>query len=101
MPRGDRSGPNGMGPMSGRGAGFCNGANSPGYMNGGGYNVGFRRGFGRGFNGFGRGAGFAPSYVTPVYSKESEKGYLESEASYLKEQLKRLEDRLAHMQEDE
>jgi len=33
MPRGDRTGPAGMGPMTGRGAGFCAGFNMPGFMN--------------------------------------------------------------------
>ena len=51
MPRGDRTGPRGFGPMTGRGAGFCAGYTMPGYMN---PVVG--RGFGgRGFGGGGRG----------------------------------------------
>ena len=50
MPRGDRTGPMGMGPMTGRGAGHCNGFAEPGYTN----PVGFARGFGCGF---GRGRG--------------------------------------------
>jgi hypothetical protein len=33
MPGGDRTGPRGMGPMTGRGAGFCTGYGMPGYMN--------------------------------------------------------------------
>ena len=33
MPGGDRSGPMGMGPMTGRGAGFCSGVNRTGYFN--------------------------------------------------------------------
>ena len=33
MPGGDRTGPNGMGPMTGRGAGFCGGWNRPGWSN--------------------------------------------------------------------
>jgi hypothetical protein len=33
MPRGDRTGPSGMGPMSGRAAGYCAGYAVPGYMN--------------------------------------------------------------------
>jgi hypothetical protein len=33
MPRGDRTGPAGMGPMTGRGAGYCAGYSTPGYMN--------------------------------------------------------------------
>lgn len=33
MPRGDRTGPAGLGPMTGRAAGFCAGYPTPGYMN--------------------------------------------------------------------
>jgi hypothetical protein len=33
MPRGDRTGPAGMGPMTGRAAGYCAGYGTPGYMN--------------------------------------------------------------------
>ena len=33
MPRGDGTGPAGMGPMTGRAAGYCAGYNMPGYMN--------------------------------------------------------------------
>lgn len=50
MPRGDATGPAGMGPMTGRGAGYCAGYGMPGYMN----HIPARR-----FGGhFGRGAGF-------------------------------------------
>lgn len=55
MPRGDGTGPMGMGPMTGRAAGYCAGFDVPGYMNaapGSGYGMG--RGFGRGFMGLGR-----------------------------------------------
>jgi hypothetical protein len=48
MPRGDGTGPAGMGPMTGRAAGYCAGYPVPGYMN----PVG-----GRGFGGRGRGGG--------------------------------------------
>ncbi len=48
MPGGDRTGPMGMGPMTGRGAGYCAGSPAPGFMN---------RGFGGGGGGFGRGRG--------------------------------------------
>lgn len=54
MPRGDGTGPAGLGPMTGRAAGYCAGYAVPGYMNpriGGGYS-GFGRGaFGRGGRG--------------------------------------------------
>ena len=33
MPRGDRTGPGGMGPMTGRAAGYCAGSGTPGFMN--------------------------------------------------------------------
>jgi hypothetical protein len=50
MPGGDRTGPAGMGPMTGRAAGFCAGYPVPGYMNpvGGRGNWGWGRGGGRG-----------------------------------------------------
>lgn len=49
MPRGDGTGPAGMGPMTGRAAGFCAVYGVPGYMN----PVG-----GRGYGGWGRGGGW-------------------------------------------
>ena len=48
MPRGDGTGPAGMGPMTGRAAGYCAGYSVPGFMNPAG---------GRGFWGRGRGGG--------------------------------------------
>jgi hypothetical protein len=33
MPRGDRNGPFGLGPRTGRGAGYCAGYSAPGFMN--------------------------------------------------------------------
>lgn len=52
MPGGDRTGPGGMGPMTGRAAGYCAGYPIPGFMNpipGGGFG-----GWGRGGGGWGR-----------------------------------------------
>ena len=46
MPRGDGTGPWGLGPMTGRGAGFCAGYRAPRYMNFGGRGLGFGRGRG-------------------------------------------------------
>ena len=60
MPRGNATGPMGMGPMTGRGAGYCAGFGVPGYMNnfgGRGFGMGFGRGAGFGGRG-GRGGGF-------------------------------------------
>lgn len=48
MPGGDGTGPAGLGPMTGRAAGYCAGYPAPGYASG----VG-----GRGFGGWGRGRG--------------------------------------------
>ena len=53
MPRGDGTGPAGMGPMTGRAAGFCAGYPVPGYMN----PVGGRGFWGRGRGFWGRGGG--------------------------------------------
>ena len=54
MPGGDGTGPSGLGPMTGRRAGYCAGYSVPGYAN-----PGFGRGlgFGRGRGWSGRGAG--------------------------------------------
>jgi hypothetical protein len=75
MPGGDRTGPRGAGPMTGRAAGCCAGYPVPGYMNPGrGYGRGFGRGWGRGYGrGWGRGFGRGwyayppPVIVQPVY----------------------------------
>lgn len=55
MPFGDRTGPEGMGPMTGRGAGYCSGNTRAGF----GFRLPFRRwfGFGPADRGFGRGGG--------------------------------------------
>jgi hypothetical protein len=66
MPRGDGTGPMGLGSMTGRAAGYCAGYNTPGYMNpiyGGGF-----AGRGRGFYGRGGGRGFRNRfYATGLY----------------------------------
>jgi hypothetical protein len=71
MPRGDRTGPWGAGPMTGRAAGYCAGYSVPGFMNtAGGYGRGWGRGYGRGWRrGFGRGRYVypPPAVGQPVY----------------------------------
>ena len=62
MPRGDGTGPGGMGPMTGRGAGFCAGYSVPGFMNPIGGRLGLGLGRGRGM---GRGMGRRPLYGYP------------------------------------
>ncbi len=63
MPAGDGTGPTGMGPMTGRAAGYCAGFGTPGYMNptpGRGFGKG--SGGGRGFRGRGAGRGWRNMY---------------------------------------
>ena len=72
MPGGDGTGPGGMGPMTGRAAGFCAGYSVPGYANPvGGRGMGMGMGMGRGRGGgFGRGRGFGwgrAGYGMPAY----------------------------------
>ncbi len=62
MPWGDRTGPMGRGPMTGRGAGYCAGYNVPGFANNA---PGMGRGLGRG-RGFGRARGFWRGQFEPV-----------------------------------
>ncbi len=95
MPGGDRTGPWGGGPMTGRGAGFCGGFGRPGYANGGwGFGRGFGRGWGRG-PGFGYGRGFYPAAWGAA--PEDEKGWLEREASVLRSQLDSISKRLEQL----
>ena len=59
MPGGDGTGPAGLGPMTGRAAGYCAGYPMPGYMN----PVG-----GRGFWGWGRGRGGGRGWRNQFYA---------------------------------
>ena len=58
MPGGDRTGPMGSGPMTGRRAGFCAGYSIPGYSN----PVSGRGFFGYGRGGYGRGRGLGRGF---------------------------------------
>lgn len=69
MPRGDRTGPAGYGPMTGRGLGYCAGYSAPGFMHGG-WGRGFGRGWGRGWGrgmGWGRGFGWQQGLMPGGY----------------------------------
>ncbi|MCF7943557.1 MAG: DUF5320 domain-containing protein [Spirochaetia bacterium] len=115
MPRGDRSGPEGMGPRTGRAAGFCSGFGRPGYMNpagrgGLGYRgMGYGRiGYGRGFHNFyGRGYRWNTGYFNPEYDGGfagepiDEKSYLEQELEGTKRQLETLEKRLSALNKED
>ncbi|MFP4487988.1 MAG: DUF5320 domain-containing protein [Bacteroidales bacterium] len=99
MPGGDRTGPTGAGPMTGRRLGFCVGNDEPGgfygraYGSGRGPGSGFRRGPG---GRFGRGYAWG-SIPAPDYSADTknEKRFLEKEIDGLKEQLAFLENKLS------
>ncbi len=109
MPWGDGTGPNGLGPMTGRRAGYCAGYNVPGYMNpiGGRYGWGRGYGYGRGY-GFGRGRGWrwtAPYYAPPVspyqpITKEQEAEFLKNEIKIIENELKLTKDRLAEIENE-
>lgn len=108
MPMGDRTGPAGMGPLTGRRMGYCAGFNAPGYMNGPGYFCG------RGF--FGRGRGYRnmfyltglpgwARYGYPAYGAADgtpdEVTILKSQQKALEEQLKRVQERLNQLNKKE
>ena len=111
MPRGDRTGPDGMGPITGRGFGYCNDYPDPGYTKGnrrGG--AGFGRGQGGGYGrGFRRGFGFnnrfqtPPNqyYPTPIYSATDEAKFIETEIDYIKNELSTMEKRLAELKKSD
>lgn len=115
MPGGDRTGPMGLGPMTGRAAGYCAGFPTPGFMNpvpGRGYG-GWGRGRGRGRGGGGRGWrnwhyatglpgwaragwGFGPAvpYGTPYGAPYEPAITREQEMELLREQAKHFSDAL-------
>lgn len=124
---GDRTGPMGQGPMTGRGAGYCAGYDRPGYANPvSGRRVGFGRGWfgrGRGWRNWYRATGlpgwqraqmgypawggwgyYPPAYppVQPTVKEEKEmikeeREMIQGEMDALKEQMKALENRLEEL----
>ena len=113
MPGGDRTGPMGMGPMTGRAAGYCAGFSVPGYVNpvpgrGRGFGRGLGRGLGRG-RGWGRSFGFRgaayahgnpyygdPYLAAPYYGPEPDP---QQEAQMLKEQAKAMQGEISAINE--
>ena len=104
MPGGNRTGPAGMGPMTGRGAGFCAGYNTPGYTNPvGGRGMGMGRGRGMGLGrGFGwAGAGNVGAYPMPVgqvLTQEQELEGLKSQAESIESSLDQIKARIEALQ---
>ena len=92
MPGGNGTGPSGMGPMTGRGMGYCAGYSAPGAVNpafGRGLGLGFRGGRGARWAGPYRGYNYDPRPYPPAYSAapspEQEKGDLQQQAQYLQQ----------------
>ncbi|MFH2054780.1 MAG: DUF5320 domain-containing protein [bacterium] len=115
MPGGDRTGPLGAGPLTGRGAGLCRGYDAPGFANPG-YGGGFRhgRGGGRGWRhryyatglpGWARGdfgyvppagAGY-PLFESRMNARDELK-MLRSEARSYEEASKKIEERIQELE---
>jgi len=118
MPRGDRTGPAGMGPKTGRSAGYCAGYDRPGFAN-----PVSRRGFGigRGFRGIGPGRGFGrgigrdlgwsyANYALPPYQNyrptekeeldelKAEKEIAEKDINAINEEIKAIEKRIKDLE---
>jgi len=123
MPAGDGTGPAGMGPMTGRGAGYCAGYGAPGYANpipGRGFGMGRGGGWGRGrgwrnqyyatgLPGWAR-FGYAPAwgappaaaygpYATPPMP-EQETEFLKTQAEWLKKQLDAISKRIEELEKE-
>ena len=119
MPGGDRTGPMGMGPMTGRGAGYCAGSGAPGFASPGpgwgfGRGMAWGRGLGRG-RGFGwRAWGASPAYYSASQSlplggpwgarhisRQEELEYLKGQAGMLKEELDDISSRVKDLEAEE
>ncbi|MGB5912006.1 MAG: DUF5320 domain-containing protein [Promethearchaeia archaeon] len=124
MPSGDRTGPRGLGSLTGRGLGYCAGYDSPGYTKG--FGMGLGRGWGRGRGvsrgvGYGRGRGWSyrgPIY-TPVYTSypsgiipkitpenqltmlKQEKEYLETDMNGIKSAIDDISKRIEELERKE
>jgi len=107
MPRGDGTGPWGLGPRTGRAAGFCAGYAIPGYMNptpryGIGPGVGISRGrgrsFGRGF--WCRSWGISPIAYYPNPSPDEEKTYLENVIKSLESEVEEIRARIKELEKE-
>jgi len=120
MPRGNGTGPAGMGPMTGRAAGFCAGYSAPGFAN----PIGGRGAFGRGGGGRGwRNMYYAtgmPGYARynmgyqawgqppagaasynppqPQMTAEQEVEMLKNQAKYMEDDLKAINDRITEIE---
>ncbi|MFH0975159.1 MAG: DUF5320 domain-containing protein [Spirochaetota bacterium] len=120
MPAGNGTGPRGLGPITGRGTGYCAGYSAPGYANpvtGGGF---YGRGRGRGGGG-GRGwrnqyyatgqpnwarGGYRPyqetygydhGYPAPELTREAEAKILKEQAEFMQKEISAIQDRIKEL----
>lgn len=113
MPGGDGTGPTGMGPMTGRGAGYCAGYNAPGYANpiaGRGFGRGRGGGWGRrnmyyatgqtGWQraGFGRGGFAQPMAPIAPPAREEQLEALKAQADMMENGLKEIQSRIQELE---
>ena len=123
MPGGDRTGPLGMGPMTGRAAGYCAGFAAPGFMNapggrgfgprGGGRGRGWRNWFyATGLTGWQRAAAGVPAFgggpyaaafqagpaVPPAATREQELGVLKQQAAAMEQQMRQLQEQIERLE---
>ena len=119
MPGRDRTGPRGMGPMTGRGLGYCAGYDATGYVN---PSPGYGRGLGQGrgrWGGGGRGwrhtyyatgmpgwarAGYSPAWDYGPYqpmTPEQESDLLKNQAGALERELEAIAQRLEALEKGE
>lgn len=104
MPRGNGTGPMGMGPMTGRGAGFCTGNANSGFVNSiPGRGMGFGRGNGRGL---GSGMGWRNGWMNqggqianqPVSTPVDELTELKNQAKYFGGSLQAINNRISELE---
>ena len=100
MPFGDGTGPRGMGPMTGRGTGYCAGFGRLGFANPipGRRGVGFRRAYGYpyAYRSPVPYPGYAP--FSPQMDKEQELDYLKGLAQSMRDDLNEIETRVQEIE---
>jgi hypothetical protein len=106
MPRGDRTGPRGAGPGSGRGQGYCQGNDAPGFVDPAfGRGRGWRRNWGSGFGwrhcifSSGRKGGYYPG--VDALNKEEALQALKAEADWLERDLDAVRARIQELETKE
>jgi hypothetical protein len=117
MPAGDGTGPAGLGPMTGRAAGYCAGYSVPGYANpirGGGFYGRGRGGGGRGWRNmyyanelpfWARGGyrpyptyGYGYGYTPPELTREAEAKILKEQAEFIQKEISAINERINELE---